>query len=363
MTPGDWSAARRVLAVRVDAAGDVLMTSPALRALHEGGPPGTEVTLLTSPTGAHAGHLVPEVARVIAYEAPWMKPTVPLDAAAHFDLVERLRAARYDGAVIFTVHTQSALPAALLCFLAGIPRRLAHVRENPYHLLTDWVPEIEPHEVVRHEVQRQLDLVATVGRRPSDEHLRLSVPAEAMRWARTFLATHRLAAVPWCVLHVGASAPSRRYPPERFAEVARALAGHGWRLVFTGSEEERPLVDAVRDLAAVDSLSLCGALDFPRLAALIEAAPLLISNNTAPAHIAAAVQTPVVDLYALTNPQHTPWRVPARVLSNDVPCRDCYRSVCPLGHQLCLAGVPPEAVVEAALDLAPFVIKGAARDP
>ncbi|MGE0227719.1 MAG: glycosyltransferase family 9 protein [Dehalococcoidia bacterium] len=352
MTPADWSAARRILAVRLDAAGDVLMTSPALRALHDGGPPGTEVTLLTSRGGAHAGRLIPEVARVVTYDAPWMKPPAPLDAAPHLDLVERLRAARYDGAVIFTVYSQSTLPAALLCFLAAIPLRLAYVRENPYHLLTDWVPEIEPHEVVRHEVRRQLDLVATIGRRPLDEHLRLSVPAEARRWADAFLATHGLGTAPWCVLHVGASAPSRRYPPERFAAVARALHGRGWRLVFTGGEEERPLVDAVRDFAAVDSLSLCGILDFPRLAALIEAAPLLISNNTAPAHIAAAVQTPVVDLYALTNPQHTPWRVPARVLSHDVPCRNCYRSVCPLGHHLCLAGVPPEAVVDAALELA-----------
>jgi ADP-heptose:LPS heptosyltransferase len=68
-------------------------------------------------------------------------------------------------------------------------------------------------------------------------------------------------------------------------------------------------------------------------------------------HVAAAVGTPVVDLYALTNPQHTPWGVPNRVLSHEVPCAPCYRSVCPEQHHLCLAGVAPERVVKAALEL------------
>ncbi|MGA8351985.1 MAG: glycosyltransferase family 9 protein, partial [Isosphaeraceae bacterium] len=70
-------------------------------------------------------------------------------------------------------------------------------------------------------------------------------------------------------------------------------------------------------------------------------------NNTGPVHVAAAVGTPVVDLYALTNPQHTPWGVPNRVLNHDVPCKYCYKSVCPEGHHHCLTLVPPEAVVEA----------------
>ncbi|HKT33550.1 MAG TPA: glycosyltransferase family 9 protein, partial [Nitrospira sp.] len=87
------------------------------------------------------------------------------------------------------------------------------------------------------------------------------------------------------------------------------------------------------------------------LAALIARAPLLISNNTSAVHLASAVSTPVVDLYALTNPQHTPWRVPCKVLFEDVPCRFCYKSVCPEGHHRCLRGISPEAVVRAADDL------------
>src|SRR5438045_7645437 len=101
----------------------------------------------------------------------------------------------------------------------------------------------------------------------------------------------------------------------------------------------------------VASHSLAGRLNLEELAALLAEAPLLISNNTGPAHVAAAVGTPVVDLYALTNPQHTPWQVPHRVLFHDVPCRNCYRSACPMGHHGCLRGVPVERGVSAALEL------------
>jgi len=92
-------------------------------------------------------------------------------------------------------------------------------------------------------------------------------------------------------------------------------------------------------------------LNLAELAALLKRAPLLISNNTGPVHVASAVGTPVVDLYALTNPQHTPWGVPCRVLSHDVPCRNCFKSICPEGHNDCLRKVPPADVVRAALEL------------
>src|SRR5690606_12811493 len=117
---------------------------------------------------------------------------------------------------------------------------------------------------------------------------------------------------------------------------ARRLAcERGWQVVFTGSRGERPLIDEIRQLMAAPSRSLAGRLSLDELAALLEAAPLLISNNTGPVHVAAAVGTPVVDLYALTNPQHTPWGVPHRVLFHDVECKYCYKSTCPAGHHDC----------------------------
>lgn len=350
----DWADARRLLCVRLDSLGDVLMTTPAIRALRASAP-GRQISLLTSPSGAAVARLVPEIDEVLIYEPPWMKATPPrADSAVDRAQVEALRAGQFDGAVIFTVYSQSPLPPALLCYLADVPLRLAHCHENPYQLLTDWVRDPEPLDPPRHEVRRQLDLVAAIGARTDDERLSLRVPPAAEAHVGRLLRERGLVGGrPWAVLHPGSTAASRRYPPELFAEAARRLvAEHGWSLVLTGSADERPLTDEIAARAGVPLHDLAGTLGLPELAALIAAAPLLIANNTGPAHVAAAVGTPVVSLYALTNPQHTPWLVPSRVLSSDVPCRWCYRSVCPEGHQACLRRVPPAAVVDAALDLA-----------
>jgi lipopolysaccharide heptosyltransferase II len=348
-----WDEAGRVLAVRLDAMGDVLMTGPALRTLAESRP-GRRVTLLTSPAGAATAALLPGLDGTIVYDAPWMKATAPRpDASPDLAFIERLRGERFDAAVIFTVYSQSPLPAALMCFLADIPLRLAQCRENPYQLLTDWVKETEPERGTRHEVRRQLDLVATVGCHSADERMRVAIPEEAAAHVRQTLRFLELDdGGPWAVVHPGASAPSRRYPPALFARACRALAQeHGVRLVFAGDAAELPLVEEVRKAMDAPSETLAGELSLGELAALLARAPLLIANNTGPVHVASAVGCPVVDLYALTNPQHTPWMVPHRVLNRDVPCRWCYKSVCPQGHHECLRGVPPEAVVDAALEL------------
>ncbi|HEU4616581.1 MAG TPA: glycosyltransferase family 9 protein [Gammaproteobacteria bacterium] len=349
-----WRDARRVLAVRLDAFGDVLMTTPAFHAI-KASAPRAHLTVLTSPGGAEAARLSPDVDEVVVYEAPWMKATRPrASSGPDREIVERLRAAEFDAAAIFTVYSQNPYAAALLCYLAEIPRRLAHCRENPYQLLTHWVPESEPEACVRHEVRRQLDLVSTVGWRSLDERLRLAIPPDAHARVGALLAGTGIDAErPWLAVHPGASAPSRRYPAARFAEAVRSLAlEHGWQIVLTGARSEAPLVEAVRRQADVPAVSLAGRLDLGELAALLARAPLLLSNNTGPVHVASAVGTPVVDLYALTNPQHTPWLVPSRVLYEDVPCRNCYKSVCPAGHHECLLGVPVRRVVAAALELA-----------
>jgi lipopolysaccharide heptosyltransferase II len=349
-----WARARNILCVRLDAMGDLLMTVPAIRALHESGA-GRRITLLTSPPGAEAAALIPWVDEVIVYEALWMKaPTPRADPEPDLAMVDRLRHAQLDAAVIFTVYSQNPLPSAFLCYLAGIPLRLAHCRENPYQLLTDWVAEPEPQKLIRHEVRRQLDLVAAVGCRPGDDRMAIRVPERATRRIDAWLEVNGFGpSRPWAVIHPGSTAPSRRYPPESYAQVARRLVrDHGLRLVFTGGISERNAIESIR-LAMGDtpSLSLAGDLDLAELAALIGRSPLLVSNNTGPVHVAASVGTPVVDLYALTNPQHTPWGVPSRVLNHDVPCKYCYKSVCPEEHHNCLRLVTPGQVVAAAVEL------------
>jgi lipopolysaccharide heptosyltransferase II len=349
-----WAEAENVLCIRSDSLGDVLMTTPAIRAVKRSGE-GRRVTLLTSSAGAAVASLIPEVDEVIGYNAPWGNLAAPrTDSRPEQEMIGQLGQRHFDAAIIFTVYSQNPLPAAMLCYLADIPLRLAHCRENPYQLLTDWLPEVEPEKRLRHEVRRQLDLVAAVGYQTENERLSLQVPP--WTYGRVFALLAELGLnldEPWVVIHPGVTAISRRYAPLNYARVARLLAQeHGWQVVFTGTEPEVGLVQGIREVMGAPSYSLVSRLDLAEMAALLSLSPLLITNNTGPAHMAAAVGTPVVDLYALTNPQHTPWQVPNRVLFHDVPCKYCYRSICPEGHHHCLRLVTPEAVVAAAVELA-----------
>src|SRR5687768_10211727 len=210
MSGNSWHGVRHILCVRLDSLGDVLMTTPALRAL-KALRPAPRLTLLTSRAGAEVARWVPEIDSVLVYAAPWMKAKRESDAQSDLGFARELGTHGFDAAVIFTVYSQSALPAALLCHLAGVPRRLAHCRENPYQLLTDWVPEPEPAGGVRHEVRRQLDLLVAVGIGAADDRLALRVPPAAEQRAAALVEELGLVR-PWVVLHAGASAPSRRYP-------------------------------------------------------------------------------------------------------------------------------------------------------
>lgn len=353
MTNAPWADAKNILCVRLDHIGDVLMTTPAMAAL-KASIPERRITLFTSSAGAAIAPFIPVVDDTIVYDAPWMKATAPrTDSGPDHAMAEQLRRRRFDGAVIFTVYSQNPLPAATFCYLADIPLRLAHCRENPYQLLTDWMAETEPERGIRHEVRRQLDLVAAIGCRTTDESLTLRVPDEAVVRAEMLLAEAGIEqSRPWIIVHPGATAPSRRYPAEGFAAVARRLVlEFGWQVLFTGTEPEVALITEIQSMAAVPTRALVGRASLAEFAALISRAPLLLSNNTGPVHIAAALGTPVVDLYALTNLQHTPWAVPSRVLSHDVPCKNCYKSICPMGHHDCLRRVAPETVVAAVRDL------------
>lgn len=344
-----WDQARRLLVIRLDALGDVLMTTPAWRALKERRPD-RRLTLMTSPLGAEAAPFIPEIDETLIYEAPWMKASVMRKTSEEDRaMADTLRGKRFDGAVIFTVYSQNPLPSALLCYWADIPLRLAYCHENPYHLLTDWISDPEPQRGWRHEVRRQLDLVKEIGCRTENTRLSFHVRFENYRKVEK-----RLDAIgidrksPWIVLHPGASAPSRRYPANYFSQVVYRLARErGVQVILTGTADEEDTIQEIRQQCDVQTWSLSGELSLGDLAALIQTAPLLVTNNTGPAHIAAAVGTPVVDLYALTNPQHTPWGVVHRVLFQDVPCKFCYKSVCPEGHHRCLKDVSPERVVTA----------------
>ncbi len=348
-----WMSARNLLLVRLDNLGDVLLCTPAFHAVRDTLPE-ARLTLLASPVGAQVAEMNPDLDDVIVYQAPWMDVwgQLPQDSQREQEMVGLLRERHFDGAIIFTSFRQSSLPAAYMAYLAEIPLRLAASIDGSGSLLT--TRHKHPEQPLVHEVERALELVGAEGFHTSDTDLVLLVPPEdRAAMVQHLRAEGLLDSGPLVVVHPGCSMPARTYPWEQFAEVADLLVGElGCRVVLTGDAREVELVERVRGRMARPVLSMAGRSGFRGFAALLSLADLVVTNNTGPAHVAAAVKTPVVDLFALTNPpeQWRPWGVPYRLLYKEVPCALCYSRVCPY-QQECLAGVSPAEVAAAARDL------------
>jgi ADP-heptose:LPS heptosyltransferase len=228
-----------------------------------------------------------------------------------------LKSEKFDLAVIFTVYSQSALPAAMLAFLTGIPRRLAYCRENPYHLLTDWVPDKEPYSHILHQVERDMELVRAIGARSTDDRLRITYSQTSKKAAmQKALSCGMDMKRPWILLHPGVSEQKREYPVSCWIEAGSLLQRKlGFQLVISGSGKDIQLAEEIRNGLPFPAWSLAGQLSMDEFIAFTSLSPLVISVNTATVHIAAALNRPLVVLYARTNPQHTPWKGHCEVLS------------------------------------------------
>jgi len=345
--PIDWAALRRILVVRPDNLGDVVLSGPALRALRRAAPR-ARLDLLAAPAGAAVAPLLPEVGEVLVASVSWQQlDPAAVPAEEDLALLDRIRAGRYDAAVLLTSFTQSPWPAAQLCRLAGVPVRVGTSKEFGGAALTHWVPS-PPDEL--HQVDRALRVLARVGVPPVDGRLRLVVPDEARAAGRRVLAQHGVTG-PYAVLLPGASCSSRRYPVDRFAEVAGLLAAAGLPVLVSGTAaESEPVSRVAGNRPGV--LAAGGELDVPALAAALAGARVVVCNNSGGAHLADAVGVPAVVLFAGTEQpeQFRPRAVPAAVLTVPTPCAPCRQLRCPYGLE-CL-DLAPERVAREALRLA-----------
>jgi ADP-heptose:LPS heptosyltransferase len=346
-----WRAVHRLLLIRLDNLGDVILATPAIHALRQA-LPGARLTLLASPVGAQVAELDPDLDDVIVYRAPWMDPDSCLsqDPSRDYSIVAEIRRQGFDAAIIFTSYHQSSLPAAYLCYLAGIPLRHAASIDGPGSLLTSRHRHVDR---ISHEVERNLDLVGGLGIPLEGDDLILGPPDEDVAWARGVVEGERRGRKPVVVIHPGCSCPSRTYPAEHFARAAWTLSSElDARLIWTGAADEVDLVEGIRAQLAEPGLNLAGTTSLARLSAILAAGDVVVTNNTGPMHVAAAVGTPVVALFALTNPPEEwhPWKVRHRLLNQPVPCARCYQRVCPVGHE-CLRGVSAVDVTRAVREL------------
>jgi ADP-heptose:LPS heptosyltransferase len=319
-----------VLYARLDSDGDVLLQGPAIRAVAAGA---DRLTLLCGPRGRRAAGLLPAVDDVLVHRAAWIDPEPdPVDRATIDALTGALRDRGVDRAIVSTSFHQSPLPLALVLRMAGVPWIGAISVDYPGSLLD--VRHADPGDV--HEVERALSLARACGYDlPPGDDGRLRVERPDAWDDRDYV-----------VVHPGASVPARAWAPARNRELVAALADAGHRVVVTGGPDERELTRFVADGRATD---LGGRTDLPTLADVIANASALVVGNTGPAHLAAAVGTPVVSLFAPTVPpaRWRPYGVPHELLYVDVPCALCRARICPVEGHPCLSGVSVPDVLTA----------------
>ena len=341
--PVDVGAAGRILAVRADNIGDVVTTTPALRAIRAAAPH-ARLDLLTSPAGATIAPMIADIDGVVATSVSWQQlDSAAGSAAQERDLLERLAAARYDVLLVFTSFSQSPWPVAHLGLLAGIGTRVVHSREFGGAVATHWVT---PPPDGTHQVDRALHLLAAIGVPDCGRAPTLHVPADAEDAAAQLGPDGSFA-----VLAPGASCAARRYPPERFAAAAAQLAQAGLPVLVAGSAAETELVAQVVTGAADSGVTGVPPVPLPVFTALLRRAAVAITNNSGGMHLADAVRTPVAVTYAGTErrAELRPRAVPSALLGRDVVCSPCRQLRCPFEHE-CL-DVPPGDLAAAALEL------------
>jgi lipopolysaccharide heptosyltransferase II len=351
-----WKDCKKILCIRLDNMGDVIMSSPAIRALKENF--NCSITLLTSSMGAPIAQFLTFIDRVITFDAPWVKLNNQGGTHEFNELVLQLKKEQFDGAIIFTTFSQSALPAALISYLAGIKRRMAYCRENPYALLTDWLPDKEPYSFIQHQVQRDLNLVEKAGATIKNDDLILQLQRDCGDEVASKLDILGVNInKPWIIVHTGVSEPKRRYPADLWAEAINQIVDRfGYQVLLTGNREESKTIEEIRINTGHHVYNTAGILSLEEFITLIKKAPLLVSVNTSAVHIAAAMGTPQVVLYALSNPQHLPWKAKGNLLLFDIPAElrsrnEILQHTHKNHHPQDLPMVRPEDIVEACSSL------------
>ena len=336
---------RRILVARLDSLGDVIVSGPAIRAVAAS----AEVTLLCGPTGEPAARALPGVHDVVVWDCPWITNPPPRPTVENIrELIGLLGDPVPDEAVILTSFHQSPLPLALVLRLAGVGRVCGASVDYPGSLLDVRLRPGEDLEEDQPEPLRALRIAAAAGYPlPPDDDGRLRVRYDAD--VSDLIGED---SEPFVAVHPGASVPSRRWPAAHFRDAVRLLAGQGIRVVVTGGPGERELTSYVADGLATD---LGGRTDFGSIGGVLSRAAAVIVGNTGPAHLAAAVGTPVVSLFSPVLPaiRWAPYGVPVEVLGDqEAPCRATRARVCPVPGHPCLNGVTPARAVEACLRLA-----------
>lgn len=352
----------KILVVRPDGIGDVILTGPFLRELRRARP-NARITLVIAPRALNLLQTCPYVDRVLTVRIP---PPISVVDTWWSPLRRRVAALSLARSSLWSESYDLALvprwgvdhhEASVLAYLSGAPDRVAyseHVsadREKRNRGYDDFFTHLVDDRSVKHEVQRNLDLLSALGVRVSDNTLEAWLSDEDADFATESLPSPK---EPLVALGPGAGGPTRVWPVDRFAEVGRWVMARGARLVLVGGPGEEALGDELRRRLGSGVIDLINKTTLRQSVAVLRQCSLFCGNDAGPMHLAAAAGIPVVeischpqtgdDLHWNSPTRFGPWGVPHRIVRPEKPAHGC-TSGCRISAPHCILHVHVDSVI------------------
>ena len=318
--------------------GDAVMTAPALHAIRENFPQ-ARVTVVANSLVAPLFEHHPDCDEVLVFD----KKSAHAGTLGFLRFVAQLRGRKFDGAFLF----QNAVEAAIMAFLAGIPRRIGYATDGRRLLLTHPVA-IGESEKLLHHTDYYLHMLAQVDIRPAAKTMALALKPEEQDWAAGELPSGPVAAI-----NPGAAYGSaKRWIPERFAAVAdRLVEEYGLSIILTGGPGEAEIGKDIAQAMRHPCRNFIGTTGVRQMMALLAACRLVVTNDSGPMHVAAAFGTPLVAIFGPTDHTTTsPWSERARIVRHPVECSPCLLRQCPIDHR-CMERVTVDDVMSKVAEL------------
>ena len=333
---------KNILIIRLDRIGDVLLSTPVFKTVREAYPK-SHISVMVRPYAEDVVLGNPYIDDLIVYD----KDGAHKGALATLVFCQRLRARRFDCAIVLHPSNRSHI----VPFLAGIPMRLGYDRKLSF-LLTKSVPHKKEFGL-KHEIDYALDVVHYIGIEPTSHDLYMPIKESSEARIDELFKKHALAHGAVVVtLHPGASCPSKRWPPERFADVADKLAQkYGARIVVIAGPKEKGFGDRVCELIKSKTVNVSGTTSVADVASILKRSRLLVSNDSGPVHIACAIGTPVVALFGRSDRGLSPvrWGPSGKrsiILHKYIGCDVCRAHKCEKGFE-CLNAITVDEVLSA----------------
>ncbi|MCG9131309.1 lipopolysaccharide heptosyltransferase II, partial [Candidatus Poribacteria bacterium] len=330
---------KRILVVKLDHLGDVLLATPVFSNLHQTYP-NAELHALTGAWSRVVLEKHPNVNKVLEYNSPaFSRTSEPTSLKQTFQLYRELRRQKYD----LLVELRSDWRIVWFALLRVTPKRLDRAALQVANKLGF------PQFTGDHETTRNLDVLHKAGIPTPIQTTSFSITAEEKKWGSDFLSLLQIDRKrPLIAIHPGSPIPLKRWMSERYAELADWLiAQKRAEILFVGVKDEIPIITEIQALMQAESNNIAGKTTLTQLASILHKCNVFIGNDSGPMHLAAAVGTQTIGLYGPGDPiRFGPVGPKCQTIRQKLDCPPCLGTTCQFGKEGCMSKIQVADVIQ-----------------